>query len=439
MVQLAEVQADIEDTGGDEHDDQQSGPRNYEAEAKLQGWTPKEDFKGDPAVWVDAETFIEKGNSNSGLLAKRNKILERRLAQMERDMTREFARLAERDKAINEDIAKMGVRITDEVGGVKTSLEGSFNDLRKLVVDNEFGNALALRVDEMGVRITTEVGGEKSTREAAIRTVEQSIIDRDIAQSKRTDLLSSYVDGIVGPNGPIQNISGIIQTVQETEARNDGARAQETKNLQSRLDNFNGASLEQQFSTYANKVDGVGAQYVLKVQTDNNGVRTIAGMGLAIDNNVSAIAFTADSFRLTTPGSFPQQVFYADANGVFMPNVTVDKLKAGSIDFEFLNKQAINDPNGGFQELPGGLIIQWGRYRAFIRDEVSLSIEFPRPFPSFCASFTATPYNADASYLKDLWIQNTGTPSRFGATVYTQAARSEAQNLDGFDWMAIGK
>lgn len=336
---------------------------------------------------------------------------------------------AEKDKAFAEDIDKMGVRITTEVDGVKTTLEGSFNDLRDIVIED--GEATAKRIDEMGTRITLEVDGVTKAYEGAIKTVEETLAKDGEVTAKRIDTISSSVDGLTGPNG-------IIQTIQDTEARNDGARAQETKSLQSRLDNFNGASLEQKFSTYANKTDGIGAQYVLKVQTDVNGVKSIAGMGIAVDDNVSAIAFTADSFRLTTPGSFPQQIFYADANGVYMRNVTVDKLTYGALVDQFAKTSSTNDPNGGYIQIPGGPMYMWGRYRAAIRGEVSLSIEFPIPFPTMCWSFVATPYITVPNYRKDLWVQNTGSPSRFGSTVYTQAATGDDQYLDGFDWMAVG-
>lgn len=247
---------------------------------------------------------------------------------------------SEKDSALAEDIEALGVSIRKDVGDSYTTLEGAFNDLRKLVVDSDGNDALALRIDEMGVRITTEVGGEKTARESAIRTVEKAIIDGDKVSADRLDTLSSSVDGVVGPQGEIVKINGIVQTLQKTQADDNGARATETKNLQSRLDNVNGASLEQTLTTFANKVDGVGASYVLKVQTDQNGQRYIAGMGVAIENGVSAIAFSADSFRLTTTGIAPQQVFYADATGIYAPNLTVEKLKANSIDSVSLKQAA---------------------------------------------------------------------------------------------------
>jgi hypothetical protein len=38
-----------------------SNEPNYDALASDMGWTPKDKFRGDPAKWVDAETFYEKG------------------------------------------------------------------------------------------------------------------------------------------------------------------------------------------------------------------------------------------------------------------------------------------------------------------------------------------------------------------------------------------
>lgn len=336
---------------------------------------------------------------------------------------------SERDKAIAEDIEKMGVRITDEVGGVKTSLEGSFNDLRELVIED--GEATAKRIDEMGTRITTEVDGVTKAYEGAIRTIEEARAEDGRATAGRIDTISSSVDGLIGPNG-------IIQNIQKTQADDNGARAEETRNLQSKLDDLNIASLEEKLNTYATKTDGIGAQYVLKLQTDSNGVRSVAGMGLAIEDNVSAIAFTADSFRLTTPGSFPQQVFYADSEGVYMPNVRVDKLTYGSLVDQFAKNQSILDPISGYQQIPGGPMMMWGRFRQRITYESTFSVSFPIPFPNQCLCFNATPYLAVFNNERDLWIQNIGQTSRFGATVATQAARRDDQYLDGFDWIAFG-
>lgn len=384
----------------------------------------------------DAEAGLLTINKTvAGLDFATSETVERQIASYGKGVTaalnEERRVTAKDDFALAEEFRQMGASIRKDVGENFTVLEGSFNDLRKLVVDNEAGTALALRVDEMGTRITTEIDGVKKAYEGAIKTVEETRAKDGEATAKRIDTLSSSVDGLTGPNG-------VIQTIQDTEARNDGARAQETKNLQSRLDNFNGASIEQSFSTVASKVNGVAASYVLKVSTVQDGVLYVAGGGVAIENGVSAIAWQADSFRISTPGSTPKQIFYADADGVYMPNVRVDTLTYGALVDQFAKSSSTNDPNGGYIQIPGGPMYMWGRYRAAIRGEVSLSIQFPIPFPTMCWSFVATPYITVPNYRKDLWVQNTGNPSRFGSTVYTQAATGDDQYLDGFDWMAVG-
>jgi len=44
-------------------EEQQAPPpeRDFEAEAREQGWRPQEEFNGDPDRWVDAETFVKRG------------------------------------------------------------------------------------------------------------------------------------------------------------------------------------------------------------------------------------------------------------------------------------------------------------------------------------------------------------------------------------------
>ena len=44
---------------------------DYVAKASEQGWTPKEDWKGDPDKWVDAPVFVERGDKIAGILKSR--------------------------------------------------------------------------------------------------------------------------------------------------------------------------------------------------------------------------------------------------------------------------------------------------------------------------------------------------------------------------------
>lgn len=61
-----------------------SEERNYEQEARQEGWRPQEEWKGDPDKWVDAETFVERGEKISGILKSKVERLEQRLERAER-------------------------------------------------------------------------------------------------------------------------------------------------------------------------------------------------------------------------------------------------------------------------------------------------------------------------------------------------------------------
>lgn len=357
-------------------------------------------------------------------------------------MTEEERVRVEKDNALAEDIEQMGVRITTETGNVKTTLEGQFNDFRRIII-NEDGSVSVVRQDEMGAAIKTAVDGVTTAYQGAIKTVEDARIEDNRVTTQRFEGLESSI-AVTDANGNVTTIGSAIQTLRQAVADidDDGTSAELISQLQSRLDNFNGtmgASLEQAMSTYANKVDGVGAQYTLKVQTDQNGQKYVAGMGVAIENGVSDVAFSTDSFRIVTPGANPRQVFYSDVNGVYMPEVRVDKLSVGAMDGEFLaNKVAFNGIEGT-QTLPGGVVMKWGKYRGFIADEATFTVNFQTPFPTACDSFVPTPYIASFNSNRDLWIQNIGEPTRFSATVGTQAATRNDQRIDGFDWIAFGR
>lgn len=64
---MIEQEDTVPDEGADvaavvETPQEQAPPeRDYEAEARENGWTPKEDFRGEPERWKDAKTFVEDG------------------------------------------------------------------------------------------------------------------------------------------------------------------------------------------------------------------------------------------------------------------------------------------------------------------------------------------------------------------------------------------
>lgn len=78
---------DAAGAGGDGDNEAQ---QQLEARARAMGWTPKDEFKGDPAKWRDAGEFVERGENLLPLVKAQNKRLEREVAEL-KQTTKEFA------------------------------------------------------------------------------------------------------------------------------------------------------------------------------------------------------------------------------------------------------------------------------------------------------------------------------------------------------------
>lgn len=68
--------------------------RDYEAEARAHGWSPKEEFRGDPSRWVDAEVFVKRAEEVLPLVKAANKHLKREVDELKKTIKR-FGKFAE--------------------------------------------------------------------------------------------------------------------------------------------------------------------------------------------------------------------------------------------------------------------------------------------------------------------------------------------------------
>jgi len=60
-----------------------SGGEEIESRARAQGWVPKEEFRGDPQKWRDADAFVKRGEEELPILRERNRSMERKISEME--------------------------------------------------------------------------------------------------------------------------------------------------------------------------------------------------------------------------------------------------------------------------------------------------------------------------------------------------------------------
>lgn len=113
-------------------------PRDYEAEARKHGWRPKDEFKGDPSKWADAETFVRRADEVMPFLEKQNKALKREIDEMKRTMKQysDFASKAE-ERAYKQALSDIEARHNDAIEtGDAAAAKRAMADMREL--DKEF-------------------------------------------------------------------------------------------------------------------------------------------------------------------------------------------------------------------------------------------------------------------------------------------------------------
>jgi hypothetical protein len=98
-----------------------SSERDYEAEAREQGWRPKEEWTGKPENWKDAKTFAEWGDTNKRL-SKIEERIEREVADRVAKIEKVHIKTVERlTKIHNDEITNLKAQKTEAVkaGNVK--------------------------------------------------------------------------------------------------------------------------------------------------------------------------------------------------------------------------------------------------------------------------------------------------------------------------------
>lgn len=70
----------------------------YVAEATKGGWSPKENWKGDPDKWVDAKEFVERGEKFAGHMKKERDDLKEKVEGLEKTLNEQKETFAEFQK-----------------------------------------------------------------------------------------------------------------------------------------------------------------------------------------------------------------------------------------------------------------------------------------------------------------------------------------------------
>lgn len=102
-----------------------------EVKAKEMGWSPKEEFRGDPEKWVDAETFVKRGEEVLPILKANNRRLQERIAQTDKKLEETNKLLASATDAIEALKATTSKAALDTVRQQEVQLKGALKAARE--------------------------------------------------------------------------------------------------------------------------------------------------------------------------------------------------------------------------------------------------------------------------------------------------------------------
>lgn len=97
------------------------GPSESEVKASRLGWVPKEEFKGDPEQWRDADAFLKRGEEIHGFLKADLDRLHTTISQKDKEIAEIRATMEEFRKFHNETEARAYKRAIEELKQLKVT------------------------------------------------------------------------------------------------------------------------------------------------------------------------------------------------------------------------------------------------------------------------------------------------------------------------------
>ncbi len=121
-----DIAGDEAGEGGGSPDQEYNG-RDYESEALEQGWTPKEEFKGNPDKWVDAEKYVERGSYR-----KQVKDLSSQMAELKKQME---SQSSEYSKKLSDELSRARKIAEHALDKQREQLEARYERLKYNAVE----------------------------------------------------------------------------------------------------------------------------------------------------------------------------------------------------------------------------------------------------------------------------------------------------------------
>lgn len=117
VQETEQVQTEVENTS-----------EAVEKEARLFGWVPQDEFRGDTTDWVDADTFVKRGKEINPILRKNNEILMKKFEDKVKELDAIKADVNEFKKFQREAFERKTVEMEAEIATLKSQKRAAIAD-----------------------------------------------------------------------------------------------------------------------------------------------------------------------------------------------------------------------------------------------------------------------------------------------------------------------
>lgn len=118
-----------------EENQEQDSSRDYEKEASSMGWTPQENFRGDADKWVDAQTFVERGEKILPLVKAHNKKLTSEVSDLKSTIQKLEKAQGSADEQMSERIGRMQKMYDFALEKQKDQLTAQYKQAKEAAVE----------------------------------------------------------------------------------------------------------------------------------------------------------------------------------------------------------------------------------------------------------------------------------------------------------------
>lgn len=187
-----------------------------ETRAREMGWVPKEDFRGDPEKFVDAETFVKRGEDFLPILRANNRKQDQKIQELQAQLSKTTSLLAEATEAIAAVRESTSKAELDRLRGAKKDLKAAIKEARE---NEDLDTELDLQTQLRQVDDTLEEAGKSKDKKDEKPTAKPNGGDN---QDPMADpAFKAWVDDNDWFNTDMRKTSLAVSIAQELRAKGD--------------------------------------------------------------------------------------------------------------------------------------------------------------------------------------------------------------------------